>query len=346
MRIEFVAVDLNGDGDDRDDGEGFFRVYEGRNNGQRRWVVAAPDGDLRSSENCGDVQDGRFLSFDDHPGPHGHSADDAIGSASARCHLGGAEVLNADGADPMGRFVPNDGRGRWHRWGGAIDSRLPPLRDDAEYLFPLARRLNPDFKGVIHVEGKVALSGELRGQVTVAATGNIILADDVKHATDPADPGRNCADDDEHDMLGLFTGSDVVIADNRLNSPQFHMGWHTLDDTKDEWVQGVLLTLDQIRNENYASGATTAEPCEGQPWGRGCLYLTGGRIQRRTGAMGRLYWVGGTGHMSRITYDECAATYPPPYFPTTDHFMAGLVYEVDPTGFDIDDYWSRLVAGS
>lgn len=49
-RIEFVAIDLNADGDVTDDDEGFFKVY--RSNDEA-WVVGAWDNDLRNNTNCG-----------------------------------------------------------------------------------------------------------------------------------------------------------------------------------------------------------------------------------------------------------------------------------------------------
>ena len=57
LRIDFVAVDLNGDGDSTDVNEGFIRVYQ---DNLRPWYVTAtlsgnpgPAGDIRRSPNCG-----------------------------------------------------------------------------------------------------------------------------------------------------------------------------------------------------------------------------------------------------------------------------------------------------
>ncbi len=91
--------------------------------------------------------------------------------------------------------------------------------------------------------------------------------------------------------------------------------------------------------ENHDLGTKTAEPCQTNAWGRGCLYLTGGVIQQTRGAVGT---GGGTGNMKRYSYDACAATNPPPYFPTTGHFAAGHYYEIEPTGFNIATYWPLL----
>jgi hypothetical protein len=209
----------------------------------------------------------------------------------------------------------------------------------ASYLHPITRRLNPDFKGVIFVDGKVALSGRLRGRVTVAATNNIIFADDIQYVTDP---GLGTC----QDIMGVFSGTNVVVSDNTLNAA-FQGGtsstWYTYDDSGDEFFHAVVLALNNFTVENFAAGALSAQWCQGQPFGRGCMFLTGGIIQRTRGAVGTLYSTGvGTGYLKRYSYDACAATNPPPYFPTTGHFARGQYYEVDPAGFDIDSYFALL----
>ncbi|NIS29987.1 MAG: hypothetical protein GWN07_07165, partial [Actinobacteria bacterium] len=215
-----------------------------------------------------------------------------------------------------------------------------------DYLFPMGRRFNPDFKGVIHVTGKVAVSGVVRNRVTLAATGNIVIADDIVYATDPSTPGREATCDD---LLGLFSANDVLVADNAINAPvQPGSGanWFTYDDTKDEFIHGTVLALDNFTVDAYADGATRAESCESTLWGRGCLYLTGGIIQQQRGPVGTIGSPGGTGYLKRYAYDGCAATMPPPYFPTTGQFQRDRLFNVDPVGFDVGGYFALLAPGS
>jgi hypothetical protein len=68
--------------------------------------------------------------------------------------------------------------------------------------------------------------------------------------------------------------------------------------------------------------------------------VTGGVIQASRGAVGL---TSGEGYVKRYQYDQCGANNPPPYFPTTGHFVRGHYYEVDPTSFDVNSYWSLLV---
>ncbi len=166
VRIEFVALDLNGDGNTTGDNEGFIRVYQSDSAG---WVVAdAPSNygqfGLRNSQNCGDFHGGVFKSAQSHFDGTGGTNDTwsgALNNATKRCYLGGADSL-------WGSFKPTDAHGQWLKWPGPV-SPLVGFRPDGQYLWPISRALNPSFKGVIYVNGDVAVSGKLRGHVTLAA---------------------------------------------------------------------------------------------------------------------------------------------------------------------------------
>ena len=273
-----------------------------------------------------------FVAAADHP-YNGNTGLDAVQSATRRCYLGGADSL-------YNGFQSSDAYGGWLQWtaSAAYPGTLAPgvaARPDKDYLFPLARIYNPNFKGVISVTGKVAVSGVVRGRVTLTATDNIILADDVIYATDP---GAGLC----QDMLGIFSGQKVVVADNLLNAPQKPSAsndYITYDDTKDEFFHGIILALDIFTVEKYNNGSRNDESCEATVWGRGCIYLTGGVIQTTRGAVGLS---NGSGYLKRYSYDGCAAEEPPPYFPTTGHFSGGQYYQVDPTGFSVPVYYEML----
>ncbi|MFQ5538149.1 MAG: type II secretion system protein [Gemmatimonadota bacterium] len=330
MRIEFIAIDLDGDGSVTGENEGFFRVYKSTD---ARWVSGdIPTNGMRYSRNCGHYHGGTFVSAADHPNSGNDSWVASLSNNTKRCYLGGADSL-------FGGFQATDSKGSWVAWTGSV-SPLLSGRPDAQYLFPLSREMNPDFKGVIYVDGKVVVSGVLRGRVTLAATQEIIIGDDITYASDPG--LGTCAD-----MLGLFSGNDVVVANNTLNTPTrpwYGQNYFTYDDTKDEFIHGIILALNIFTVEDYASGDRRAEKCEGKLWGRGCLYLTGGIIQKTRGAVGTISWVGGTGYVKRYSYDRCGATAPPPYFPTTGHFSRGQTYWVEPTGFSVASYFDMLTS--
>ncbi len=352
IRIEFVALDLNSDGDSSDADEGFMKVYQAASTSTANlsWVVAdtinwsgtGSTNGVRNSPNCGHVYTGSgtnhggagFVTFADHPTTWSgtDSKSNAPGIGTRRCYLGGSDILNTPQV-----FTPNDSRGSWLQWPGAVDPRVNTVAGaQAPYLWPITRALNPNFRGVIYVEGKVAVSGKLRGRVTLAASGNIIIADDITYVTNPA--AATCVD-----ILGMFSGVDIVIADNLLNDPipwlsgQAAVHW---DDTWDEFINGFVLALNIFTVEQYSTGSTNAEPCGTSINGRGCLFLTGGIIQKQRGAVGL---TSGQGYIKRYSYDACGLTDPPPYFPTTGHFVRGHYFEVEPTNFNIASYWSLLV---
>ncbi len=331
LRIEFLTIDLNGDLRHDGDNEGFFRVY--RSTGAPKYLMAGgKDNGWPASENCGywtgTGAGRRFVMSKDITG---NNADKqaALRSSSARCYLGGSDSLH-------NRFVESEnGKGEWMRRGFALNGTLPATlatRADLPFLFPLGRDLNPNFKGVIHVTGRVAISGVVRGRLTLAATDRILIADDIVYASE----GNGC-----EDILGLFGGADVTVADNLLNTPQNVANgdpFRSFDSTPSEFINGVILTLSTFHVQNHDAGPN-AEFCESAVFGRGCLFLTGGVIQRTRGAVGTST---PTGYLKRYTYDACAASEPPPYFPTTGHFGRSSYYEVDPVGFTPGAFFERM----
>ena len=355
MRIEFVAIDLNGDGLTNGANEGFIKVFQ---NADESYVSASRPTNssttlfMREENNCGHVHaaaGGTFVTVGFAPGttsgPYGHGTtgtaaeiwNNVLTGATRRCLLGGDSLL-------MTGLPAGQRNAGWLPWPGAI-SPLVAARYDAQYLFPISRELNPTFKGVIYVEGKVVVSGRLRGRVTLAATNNIIIGDDLTYVTNPA--AGTCVD-----MLGMFSATDVVVSDNLINGPARVTDggsgtYYTMDNDAHEFLHGVVLGLSNFLVENHNSGpnnsATGRENCETTQWGRGCLYLTGGIIQETRGAVGT---TGGTGNLKRYSYDACAFNNPPPYFPTTGHFSKGHYFEIDPTGFNIATYFNLLAAGT
>jgi hypothetical protein len=339
MRLEFIARDLNSDGDSIDDNEGFFRVYTAKNNNS--WAVGGNGTDLRPSRNCGHFDNnnpsgtthtgtGFFWAAGEHP-TWGHDRVDALTHSQRRCLLGGDSLITRG-------WVRDNSDGTWLDWGGTVSPLLSSFNDD-DQMFPITRALNPSFKGVIYVAGDVAVSGVVRGRVTVAATGNIVIADDITYATDPS--VGTC-----EDILGLFAGGDVVISNTPMHSPWRVDGsgsYRTYDDSPDETIHGFILTLNSFYVESHNTGPDDLEECDGTDWGRGCIRLNGGIIQRDRGAVGLS---SGTGYVKRYDYDPCGATAPPPYFPTTGRFSRNAYYEVDPTDFNLAAYFAMLAAGT
>jgi hypothetical protein len=147
-----------------------------------------------------------------------------------------------------------------------------------------------------------------------------------------------------NDMLGLFSAKNVIVADNLLKDPITAKSgsgspviWGPASGVQ---VQAVVLAESSFTVQNYGQGSTNAETCGSSTSGRGCLYLTGGVIQYQRGAVGT---TSGSGYVKQYSYNACAGSAPPPYFPTTGHFVRGHYYEIDPTGFNLATYWQQLV---
>jgi hypothetical protein len=238
-------------------------------------------------------------------------------------------------------FTASGNYGAWKAYTGTAIAALSG-RADKGYLFPLHRSFNPNFKGVIYESGNVGVSGVLNGHVTLYAKGTIVILDDVRYANDPS-KNIPCA---SHDILGMLTDKEVVVADNAINSPPYiaksggNQVYLNADDTKDLYIHGVIMAMGtSFRVENYAGGPTNANDCDVTNNGRGCIYLAGGIIQNSRGPVGTS---GGTGFAKRYSYDRCVIANPPPYFPTTGRFQDNRYIELDPAGFNAQQYFLSL----
>jgi hypothetical protein len=372
LRLEFVAIDLGtGTTDSTGVDEGFVKIYQA-NAGEEPWTRGDWNGNKATTKTCGaayKVTVGGPLKF--FPASvHGqawmktlliaggmtstqattvgnYSLDQIMSQATSRCYLGGDPMLVAEernsaaftvaqkqiGGDTS-TFTPTGVHGKWLAYPGAIDPRLAARRPaDAAYLFPIYRGLNPGTKGVIAVTGTVGISGVLRGKVTVYATGTVVILDDQRYATDPS--LGTCAD-----MLGIIAANNITIADNALNDPvPVSGGYRNEATTQDLFIHGVLMAINtSFGVENYSSGPNNATGCQGTNNGRGCLFLNGGLIQESRGAVGL---TSGEGYIKRYSYDHCAVSNPPPYFPTTGRYLENRYYEIDPVRYNI----SALFAG-
>jgi len=379
-RIEFVAVDLNNDGDSTDVDEGFFKVYT-VNGGKTSWLRA--DG-TASGLNCGDwhAVGGRskffpaaihrqtwfrdLLALPVASGGGGlttaaaNAERDAttqtiMQHAGARCYLGGdphlAAVERTPALYPLAAdrqkggedttFTRSDSLGTWQLFTNSPNAAISARRPyDAGYLFPMYRGFNANVKGVIYAAGTVGVSGVLRGRMTLYSPNTVVLLDDMRYATDrsSSDLSKGACPD----ILGIIGGANIVVADNTLNTPQ-NVGatpQTNLDDTKDAYIHSVLMAPGtSFGVERYNGGPTDANDCEGTNVGRGCLYITGGVIQDSRGAVGT---GSGSGFVKRYSYDRCAVTSPPPYFPTTGRYIDNRYYELDRVGFNVGQLFERL----
>jgi hypothetical protein len=340
----------------------------------RKWNTASANDPNATSPNCGDVAvngvgQSIFLSAWAHnnasPAPHNHSGvtltnqQRSLQAASRRCYLGGDPRLTDNWnmtTTPIPPWQFNNGGvyGNWLRWPGygggnapaaIANGRIHPAFGGgavgnamADYLWPINRQFNPNFTGVVYVGGSVGISGVVRGQVTVAASGNVLLADDLIYVTAPGSiPDCIANNGVSADMLGVLTSQFFVIEDNNVNSPFPVNGLYVkqFDETGDETIHGAVLTLNSVMSEALGTGSGNAESCAGTLVGRGCFNMVGAAIQGRNAARMMTGGGGATGWNPQWTYDRCDAVRPPPYFPTTGRYYKNRYYEIDPVGFSV-----------
>jgi len=272
-------------------------------------------------------------------------------------------------------FTDSTAYGRWLAWSGdrtelsAALGAMPsapshPSYDAAKYdfyrttcttgncayrtLWPLNRRVNPGFHGVIHVHGPVAISGVLRGMVTLyaqshgARQGAVAFIDDMVYAVDPAEL-PHC-----QNLLGVIADGDAMITDNAMNSPQkpksnyYWMGGN-LDgiSTREDWVfHGVIMSrTGTVGVENYDKHPENKKQCGDANSGRGCIRQAGGVIEDHISAT---YTGSGDGFGENRSVDQCLMTKSPPYFPTTGNYFDNRYLEIDPARFEPRAYFRQL----
>ena len=272
--------------------------------------------------------------------PHLVSTDRVVGQTRPSPALGAYLLSDVNKGGEDTTFTPVGRYGAWQAvTQTAANAPIATLRPwDGVYLYPLTRKYNSNFKGVIYVPGNVGVSGVVNGQVTLYAKGVIVVLDDLRYANDPVK--SVC-----HDILGMISDYDVVLADNALNTPDQIANSGSprqvsLDDTKDIYLHSVIMALGtSFRVQNYSTGPTSLNNCDATVNGRGCIYLSGGLIQQSRGAVGTST---GSGYAKRYTYDHCAIITPPPYFPTTGRFQDNRYLELDPAGFDPLKYFQSI----
>jgi hypothetical protein len=243
-------------------------------------------------------------------------------------------------------FRAIDSTGYWvPRTSGSVPGTIA-ARADGAYLWPLSAAYNPNFRGVIFAEGKVAVSGTVRGRLTLASRAVMVIAHDLRQATSPATTTGTCSADD--DIVGLFSGSYAMYSDNTLATPQRRenntgTAWNARKDLDpssgrpDITIHASILALKSVAAENSSPPAGT--PASGYVT-RGTTRLIGGTIESRSGQTGTMSGSSLHGYYDDLSFNQCALKYPPPYFPTTGRWTRTQFYEVNPQSFSPNTWFA------
>ncbi len=375
IRLDFVAIDLNNDGDSTDAGEGFVRIYQ--NNAQPWYVTAQISGvsgqDIRRSPNCGaparDVgtswatvtgnpsataTDIRFRTAADTNPTGGTSwrvedAEDMLTTNNVKwfCYLGGDPRLDqtkwavtGTRAAAYDTVAWNANVGAWTA-GGVAGWRPRPGTMGSPPTSNPAWNGRPDknFLWPIGREWNPNWEGVIYVSGKVAVSG--VLNGRVTLATPNniiiADDIRTAIDPgaDCGHILGLFSGDSVIVADNMINTPQVVP------------TRSGQRTYDQTSEEDIHAVVLALEIFgaerydEGPDDGEDCSTSDSGRgcLALKGGIIqktrGAVGLTSGRGYIKRYEYNSCALTDPPPYFPTTGKFAKNRIYELDPRSFDV-----------
>ncbi len=261
-------------------------------------------------------------------------------------------------------FTDSTSFGYWQRWGGAsgnttavlaaipVGTKYAGYLEQDKWLWPLYKGINPGSHGAIHVHGPIALSGVLRGKVTIYAQtfggqhGDVLYIDDLVYAQDPST--TLCAN-----LLGVLSDGNQMIADNAINSPQraavgFPYRWTDGDDngmfTSNDFVfDGVMMSrTGTIGVENFGAHPEHLHNCGIANSGRGCIRQAGGVIQNVISAT---FTNSGDGYGENRSVDQCMSQQSPPYFPVTGRYLDNRFYEMDPARFNITTLFQALQSG-
>ncbi len=183
--------------------------------------------------------------------------------------------------------------GYWDTYSGGnnLPGTLPAsVRQNVErqHLFPLHRTYNPGSRGVVYVNGRIFLSGTVRGRATVYVNGVATLQDDVRYDSDPADTTNLCRNN-----FGLIAKDSIMVSDNVINRPRVYdtpsttAGYTlTLGGNREFGFEGTVMALGGSFNTFNPNVATATNPVYTCPEGSsftaagGCLHVTGGTVMK------------------------------------------------------------------
>ncbi len=287
--------------------------------------------------------------------------------AGARCYPAGDPHLmpserfaNPDLARWGGEDTTFTAAGRSGSWraypGGPIGAFTGAQNRQAgeePFLWPLHRALNPNFQGVIYVNGNIYMSGQVRGRATVYANNNVKFIDDITYTSPPGALSNICVN-----LLGILTGDHAALSDNAINRPKFinstaAASARFLDDNQDFFLHGVTMSgvttaTGGFYTEWYNQGSHAGRTCTSLAGftantSGGCINQAGGVIQKRIYAT--FSSSGWTGFAENRVKDPCLDFDSPPFFPLTGRYKDNEFFEIDPQQFlqmGVANFYRRL----
>lgn len=143
-------------------------------------------------------------------------------------------------------------------------------------------------------KGNLTISGSLNGRLSVGASKNILIPNNLTYANDPL------INSSSNDALGIISETDVIIKDN---------------GPANITIDGCIMALNTaFMLQNYDSVAA-----------KGNVTILGSVIQKERGPVGTFNGATGqkiSGYGKNYTYDSRLLTNPPPFVPTTGDYIS------------------------
>jgi len=139
-------------------------------------------------------------------------------------------------------------------------------------------------------QGNLTVSGTVKGQMTLGTSNDIIIANNIQYAQNPATNPAST------DMLGLVAEQNVVVSQNAPYDLTIHASVMALNEsfTVEKWWVGPA---------------------------KGTLDVLGGIIQYRRGPVGTFSGSNKvSGYSKHYVYDKRLQAMTPPFYPTTSQF--------------------------
>jgi len=177
----------------------------------------------------------------------------------------------------------------------------------------LAIRIAPPQDRIIWVDGLLELEGTLSGRLTVGASHDIYLVDDVRYEDADAHTG-DFDEANEQSMIAVVSERNILIKDNLRNGMQ-----NGIEEEPDNWnrhsivLNGSYIALGESFEIEHMNDEWDLYKSPTSPDERGKIYLKGGIAQRRKGYVHRSNHVG-TGYSKMYRYDYRLERDAPPGF--------------------------------
>ncbi len=205
---------------------------------------------------------------------------------------------------------------RLHLHEGQLD--IHQYETGAEVNLEFVLTFEVDDIDIILIEGEVELYGELTGELTIYATDDIYLIDDIRYV-EADENGRWDEENDPGGILGIVSEGNIIIKDNWANGKRNSERGSNIVINSSLVALGGSFTFEHQNNDwELYQGPFPDE--------RGYIYLKGSVAQRRR-ALTHVSNHMGTGYGKRYRYDQRLTETGPPGFDFNEYPFMEVEYE-------------------